>query len=81
MFNIKNLFNGETAALYVFRVNRIEDTSEGTRVYYKEHNRIVEDFFIYDEKKYGLFNEFMKNGDLNDLVENRYRLFVRKFNR
>ncbi|MGN0605875.1 MAG: hypothetical protein ACI4JM_05085 [Oscillospiraceae bacterium] len=80
MFNIENLFNGETAAFYIFRVNRIEDTNEGTRVYYKEHNRIVEDFFIYDEKKYGLFNEFMKNGTLNDLVGNRYRLIVRKFN-
>lgn len=80
MFNIKNLFNGETADSYVFRVNKIEDTSEGTRVYYKEHNRIVEDFFIYDEKKYGLFNEFMKNGTLNDLVGNRYRLIITKHN-
>lgn len=80
MFNIENLFNGETAAFYIFRVNRIEDTNEGTRVYYKEHNKIIEDFFIYDEKKYGLFNEFMKNGNFNDLIGNKYRLIARKFN-
>ena len=80
MFNIENLFNGETAAFYIFRVNRIEDTNEGTRVYYKEHNKITEDFFIYDEKKYGLFNEFMKNGNFNDLIGNKYRLIARKFN-
>ena len=80
MFNIESLFNGEIGCACVIRINRIEDTSEGTKVYYKEHNRIVEDFFIYDEKKYGLFNEFMKNGTLNDLVGNRYRLIITKHN-
>ncbi|MDD7184216.1 MAG: hypothetical protein PUH54_00860 [Oscillospiraceae bacterium] len=80
MFNIESLFNGETGCACVIRINRIEETSEGTRVYYKEHNRMVEDFFIYDDKKYGLFNEFMKNGTLNDLVGNRYRLIITKHN-